>query len=108
MHAYAAGFYGRTGGAASFGSLDETALMATAVLLEEWAEVVMGQKGHEVFLEGGKRRKADKGGVDREIEKEKEVEDEAGVKVVAEEAREGRRRKRRKIRHDTGEGNTDG
>lgn len=108
VHAYAAGFYGRTGGAASFGSLDETALMATAVLLEEWVEVVMGQKGHEVFLEGEKRRKADNVGADREIEKEKEVEGEAGVEVVAEEAREGRRRKRRKIKHDTGEDNTEG
>lgn len=105
MHAYAAGFYGRTGGTADFGSLDETALVAVGVLLEEWAEVVLGKKGHEVFVEG-ERRNADNG--DADMEKEKEVEDEMDVEVVAEESREERRRKRRKVTRESDEGNTDG
>lgn len=103
VHAYAAGFYGRTGGAADFSSLDETALMAVGVLLEEWAEVVLGEKGHEVFVEG-ERRKAAKGRADRKKEKEK-AEDEI---VAAEEAEQGRRRKRRKVNHGSGEDNRDG
>ena len=96
-----------------FRSLDETALMAVGVLLEEWAEVVMGLKGHEVFLEGKVKGKPDHGRADRMKGKEK---DGADLEKVAEEARErrrlkrrkGRRRKRRKLEHDTEEGFTDG
>lgn len=104
VHAYAAGFYGRTGGVAAFGSLDGTALIAVGVLLEEWGEAVLSKTGHEVFLEG-ERRKADTSTADSKTEKGKGVKDEAGVKVVAGETREGRRRKRRKTKHETDGGN---
>lgn len=80
--------------------------MAVGVLLEEWAEVVLGEKGHEVFVEG-ERRNSDNGEADMKKEKE-EVEEEVDVDVIAEEAREERRRKRRKVKHESSEGNTDG
>ncbi|MCJ1465400.1 hypothetical protein MMC07_004018 [Pseudocyphellaria aurata] len=89
VHAYAADFYGRTGVTQDFKSLDETALMAIGILLEEWAEVVLGKTGHEVFLEG-QRKTADEGRADGT----KERDDETDVEVKAEEAREGRRRKK--------------
>lgn len=104
MHAYAAGFYGRTGGVAAFRSLDETALIAVGVLLEEWGEAVLGKTGHEVFLEG-ERRKDHTSTADSKTGKGKWVKDDAFVKVVAGETREGRRRKRRKIEHEADDGN---
>ncbi|MCJ1424893.1 hypothetical protein MMC29_002781 [Sticta canariensis] len=108
VHAYAAGFYGRTGGVAAFGSLDETALIAVGVLLEEWGDAVLGKTGHEVFLEG-ERRKAHTSRADSKTGKGKCVKDNACVKDVAGETRERRRRKGRKIEHqaDDGNGNDD-
>lgn len=100
MHAYAAGFYARTGGAADFRSLDETALLAVGVLLEEWADMVLGKTGHEVFLEG-KKRKADEDKADKEKEKEE-------VEAAARKSRKRQRRKRRKVIHESGEGSIDG
>lgn len=52
VHAYASIFYGRRGGKADFRSLDETALMAVGVLLEEWADGLLGRGGEGVFVEG--------------------------------------------------------
>lgn len=52
VHAYASMFYGRRGGKADFRSLDETALMAVGVLLEEWADGLLGRSGEGVFVEG--------------------------------------------------------
>lgn len=52
VHAYASNFYGRKGGKADFRSLDETALMAVGVLLEEWADDLLGNGGEGVFVEG--------------------------------------------------------
>lgn len=52
VHAYASMFYGRRGGKADFLSLDETALMAVGVLLEERVESLLGRSGEGVFVEG--------------------------------------------------------
>lgn len=52
VHAYASIFYGRRGGKADFRSLDETALMAVGVLLEEWADGLLGRSGEGAFVEG--------------------------------------------------------
>lgn len=52
VHAYASRFYGRRGGKADFYSLDETALMAVGILLEEWADGLLGRGGEGVFVEG--------------------------------------------------------
>lgn len=52
VHAYASIYYGRRGGKADFRSLDETALMAVGVLLEECADGLLGRGGEGVFVEG--------------------------------------------------------
>lgn len=52
VHAYASRFYGRRGEKADFHSLDETALMAFGILLEEWADGLLGRSGEGVFVEG--------------------------------------------------------
>lgn len=56
VHAYASDFYGRVlgeRGKVSFGSMDETALLAMGVLLEEEVGRVLGETGDLVFVEGG-------------------------------------------------------
>lgn len=59
VHAYASDFYGRVlgeeEGKVSFGSLDETALLAVGLLLEEDVERLVGGTGDLVFVEGGPR-----------------------------------------------------
>lgn len=52
VHAYASMFYGRRGEKGDFRSLDETALMAVGVLLEEWVDGLLGRSGEGVFVEG--------------------------------------------------------
>lgn len=52
VHAYASMFYGRRGGKADFLSLDETALIAVGVLLEERVDSLLGRSGEGVFVEG--------------------------------------------------------
>lgn len=52
VHAYASMFYGRRGGKADFRSLDETALLAVGVLLEERVNGLLGRSGEGVFVEG--------------------------------------------------------
>lgn len=55
VHAYAADFYSKAtkdGGAASFRSMDETALLAMGILLEEAAAGCLGSTGDLAFVEG--------------------------------------------------------
>ncbi|MCJ1394361.1 hypothetical protein MMC18_007239 [Xylographa bjoerkii] len=55
LHAYAAEFYSRAtvdGGQTDFRSMDETALLALSILLEEASKHILGKSGHLVFLEG--------------------------------------------------------
>ncbi|KAL8836737.1 MAG: hypothetical protein Q9170_002801 [Blastenia crenularia] len=61
VHAYVSDFYGKVlleerKGRVSFDSMDETALMAFGVLLEEEMERVLGDTGDLVFVEGAKGR----------------------------------------------------
>ncbi|KAL9028207.1 MAG: hypothetical protein Q9196_003398 [Gyalolechia fulgens] len=59
VHAYASDFYGKILGEevrVSWGSLDETALMALGVLLEEEMERLLGATGDLVFVEGAQRK----------------------------------------------------
>ena len=55
IHAYASDFYGRAvkgRGKVDFESLDETALLAAGILLEEMARDALGKTGHLAFVEG--------------------------------------------------------
>ncbi|KAI9814887.1 MAG: hypothetical protein M1832_005615 [Thelocarpon impressellum] len=52
LHAYAADYYGRRGYGGDWRSLDETALLALGVLVEEMAGEVLGEAGDGVFVEG--------------------------------------------------------
>lgn len=57
LHCYISDFYARAtsdGGLDDWQSLDETALMALGVLLEEAALDTLGARGDLVFTEGGK------------------------------------------------------
>jgi len=54
LHCYASGFYSRahSDGSDDFRSLDETALIALGILLEESLMTVLGKTGDLVFTEG--------------------------------------------------------
>lgn len=55
LHCYASDFYARAtvdGGSADWRSLDETALIALGILVEEATRDVLGQTGDLVFTEG--------------------------------------------------------
>ena len=55
IHSYASDFYGRAvkgKGKADFESLDETALLAVGILMEEMAGEVLGETGDMAFVEG--------------------------------------------------------
>lgn len=55
LHCYTSDFYSRTtadGGLGDFRSMDETALMAFGILMEEATRDILGQTGDLVFTEG--------------------------------------------------------
>ena len=55
IHAYASDFYGRAvkgKGKVDFESLDETALLAVGILMEEMARDALGETGDLAFVEG--------------------------------------------------------
>ena len=55
IHAYASDFYGRAvkgRGKVDFESLDETALLAVGILMEEMARDALGETGDLAFVEG--------------------------------------------------------
>lgn len=55
VHVYASDYYGRTLGTqedVSFESMDETALLAVGILLEEAAKHVLGETGDLALVEG--------------------------------------------------------
>ena len=55
IHVYASDFYGRATlqkGIGDFRSMDETALLAMGILLEEAAKEILGESGDLVFVEG--------------------------------------------------------
>ena len=118
IHAYASDFYGRAvegKGAVDFESLDETALLALGILMEETARETLGETGDLAFVEG----EDDEGkGAEEEVRvdestsgEEEGPESSAPVSEVDSEVNtsdeggsdgEERRRKRRKTRHDDG------
>ncbi|CAF9905524.1 MAG: hypothetical protein ALECFALPRED_001008 [Alectoria fallacina] len=109
IHAYASDFYGRAvkgKGMIDFESLDETALLAVGVLMEEMAGEILGETGDMAFVEG-----EGDGVIPEEATPsgEEELESTAAASEVASEvansdrgSSEGdrRRRKRRKTRHE--------
>lgn len=115
IHAYASDFYGRAvkgKGAVDFESLDETALLAMGVLMEEMAGEVLGETGDLAFVEGeDDGAEGAEEGVHAEATSNGEEEDAstAAASEIASEAAtsDGRsssgykkRRKRRKTRHN--------
>lgn len=64
IHAYVSDFYGSgalTDCELDWGSMDETALMAMGILLEEAAAVKLGNSGDLAFVEGEKRKPSSRG-----------------------------------------------
>lgn len=116
IHAYASDFYGRAvkgKGMVDFESLDETALLAVGILMEEMAGHVLGETGDLAFVEGEDEEfdGADEGIRPEEAisSSEEDVESTAAASEVTSEAEivdtgssdgDERRRKRRKTKHD--------
>ena len=104
VHVYASDYYHRALGAqgeVSFESMEETALLAVGILLEEAAEDILGERGDLVLVEG---EVVSEPGGDPNIQH-------FGLKDLAREGgeeqssphsqlKEERRRKKRKIRHE--------
>ena len=110
VHAYASDFYGRAvkgRGAVDFESLDETALLAVGVLMEEMAGEVLGETGDMAFVEGEDDGVEDAGGKALPEEATSSGEEGHGSPAAASEVAsevatsyKKRRRKRRKIERD--------
>ncbi|MCJ1436072.1 hypothetical protein MMC27_005450 [Xylographa pallens] len=61
LHVYTSNFYSRSTvdeGQTDFRSMDETALLALSILMEEASKHVLGGNGHLVFVEGEEEEKA--------------------------------------------------
>lgn len=116
IHAYASDFYGRAvkgKGMVDFESLEETALLAVGVLMEEMAGHVLGETGDMAFVEGEDDEfDGDDEGIHPEgamSSGEEDLETTAaasevtpGAEITGRRSSDGdkRRRKRRKTRHD--------
>lgn len=116
IHAYASDFYGRAvkgRGMIDFESLDETALLAMGVLIEEMAGEVLGETGYMAFVEGEDDgiEGPEEGALPEEATSsgEEDPESTATASEIASGAatsdkrssdRDDSRRKRRKTRHD--------
>ena len=64
VHSYTSDFYSRAtteGGSGDWKSLDETALIAVGILMEEASRSTLGQTGDLVFTEGEESTKQDLG-----------------------------------------------
>lgn len=111
IHMYASDYYDRSTtnkGVADFESLDETALLALGILLEEMAGHVLGKTGDLAFTEGEEIEEQDKDeGAEEEQQPNGRGAEESST-VVASKAMpeavsdpgERRERKRRKIEHE--------
>lgn len=116
IHAYSSDFYGRAvkwRGMVDFESLDETALLAMGVLMEEMAGDVLGETGDLAFVEGEDdgvegageghhQEDATSSGEDRPVSTAAVSEDASEKATSDKESSDGfkRRRKRRKTRQD--------
>ena len=116
IHAYASDFYGRAvkgKGKVDFESLDETALLAVGILMEEMARDALGETGDLAFVEG---ESSGLNGAEEVVPVEETTsggEENLGSSTAAsgaaseavtsdrgESSRAKRRRKRRKTKHD--------
>lgn len=70
MHRYAAEFFGRTGKKKHLKFMDETALLALGILLEETIKEKLGEKGYLAFLEEDPDLKRSENGGNEEEEEE--------------------------------------
>lgn len=98
MHAYAADFYHAMGGKGevSFFSMDETALLAVGILLEEAAGEVLGHRGDMVFVEGEEMEKSQERKCMQTEAMEVEVAEEDQQRQVEEERPAAKRRRGKK------------
>ena len=80
LHGYASDFYGAMGMAADvdWGSLDETALLALGVLMEEQVREKLGSEGDMVFVEGEDVEQENSGSL---LDGDLEVDTRGGVQV---------------------------
>ena len=106
IHSYAADFYDTMGdkGRVNFLSMNETALLAVGMLLEETADEVLGETGDMVFVEGGavkaperRRRMEMKAAKISRVEGDSQQEEEEVP--LAESSHQQREYKRRKTGH---------
>jgi len=111
LHTYASDFYGRSTknrGAADFESLDETALLALGILLEEMAGHVLGETGDLAFAEGEEieEQEEDDGAGEGEQSRKREVAElstgaaSQSMPEAVGEPEKKRERKRRKTKHE--------
>ena len=103
IHTYASDYYSRAtvdGGQGDFTSMDETALLAIGILLEESAKESLGETGDLVFVEGERDNSGpDTGDVGRAYSQSRRR-----VRSSSSAARrsgETRKAKRRKLNHDS-------
>lgn len=103
IHTYASDFYSRAtlnGGQGDFKSMDETALLALAILLEEFSKESLGDTGDLVFVEGKEDNSGnDNGDVGRAYSQSRRR-----VRSSSSAARRSgqtRKAKRRKLNHDS-------
>lgn len=93
LHCYASDFYSRTtadGGKGDWRSMDETALLALGVLMEEVCRKTLGETGDMVFTEGELGEKHPHGNLFR-------GEGQSAVSTSEAAARSGRTGKRRRL-----------
>lgn len=76
VHEFASLYYAVHGGELDYGSLDETALLAMGVLLEETVREALGETGWKVFVEGVEDQAEEEVGL--EVEEEGPPQDESG------------------------------
>ena len=116
IHAYSSDFYGRAvkgRGKVDFESLDETALLAVGILMEEMARDALGETGDLAFVEGENSgvngaeemallEETTSGGEENlsSSTKASRVTSEAATSDRGSSGGDKRRRKRRKTRHD--------
>ena len=102
-HTYASDYYHKALGVqghVSFESMDETALLALGILLEEAAEHVLGDTGDMVFVEGDEISASEHEPDIEDLELEDDLPKNEEVESSgASSSDKGRSRKKRKIQH---------
>lgn len=104
VHVYAAEYYHRAlgiQGDVSFRSMEETALLAVGILLEEAAEHILGETGDLALVEGEKLSEPERDPSIRRLGLEDPAQQGGDEQSSPRNLRkEKRRRKKRKIRHE--------